>query len=88
MAGKISDGNDASLQEIRNSRAYNEGMEHRAADTATNNPITDNPYDGEGTEEETAWDAGWNAADAYAGSAMPASAMESCSVTTPIPAAI
>lgn len=72
MAGKLCDGNDASLLEVRNSRAFNEGAEHRIQGASATYPITDNPYDGTGTEEETAWDAGWNLVDAYSPGIMPA----------------
>lgn len=63
MAGKLCDGNDASLLEVRYSRAYCEGMQYRSGGTAAERPLTGNPYDSDGTEAETAWDAGWNYAD-------------------------
>ena len=84
MAGKICDGNDASLGEIRNSRAYCEGMAYRASGTGAGNPISDNPYDGTGTEEEAAWDAGWNAAAGAAGGNLDINDMGCCSVQVPV----
>lgn len=49
------------------SRAFCEGMAHRASDTALNAPKTDNPYSDPDGELEIAWDNGWDAADAEAG---------------------
>lgn len=82
MSGKICDGNANSGLEIRNSKAYCEGM----LACQQNLAATANPYDGTGMEEETAWDAGYNAADAYSGSTMPVSAMGCCAINPSIPA--
>lgn len=84
MAGKICDGNNASLGEIRNSRAYCEGMAYRAGGSSAGRPITGNPYDGTGTEEETAWDEGWGVAHAAAGGTLDVNDMGCCSVPTSI----
>lgn len=80
MPGKICDGNDASLNEIRNSKAYCEGMAYRAGGTAAGRPLTGNPYDGDGSEAETAWDAGWAVADGAAGGTLTKTQMGCCSV--------
>ncbi len=67
MAGTNLDGSDTQW-DLKSIRAYEEGVAHRQADTAINNPITDNPWDGLGTPEETAWDQGWNDANTENGS--------------------
>lgn len=64
MAGKMCTGavtKNAALP--HQSIAYCEGMLYRSEDTAANRPITGNPHDGDGSEAEVAWDAGWTAAD-------------------------
>ncbi|GAG13506.1 unnamed protein product [marine sediment metagenome] len=67
MAGEQFDGSDPRNFVPKNSQAFCDGMRHRAADTAANNPLTDNPEDGLGSDFESAWDAGWAAADDEAG---------------------
>ncbi len=63
MSGKLCDGVAAHTQKIiKNSKAYCEGAEHRFADTALNNPITDNPHEAS-SEARASWDAGWNDAN-------------------------
>jgi hypothetical protein len=67
MAGKLCTG--ATTNNAYNpdaSKAFSEGMYHRAQGTAAAYPITDNPHDGTGSEDETAWDAGWNVANSAA----------------------
>lgn len=62
--GNLSDGISTNHQnKVRNIRAYAEGVEHRMANTAINNPITDNPHSDTGSEEHISWDEGWNDAD-------------------------
>ena len=53
---------------IKNANAYAEGAEHRLADTAANNPITDNPHEAN-SEANASWDQGWN--DANGGTMQP-----------------
>ena len=86
MAGKIYDGNDAALLEVRNSRSFCEGMQFRGQGTAAAFPATGNPYDGEGTEEETAWDEGWGVAHAAAGGSITSADMACCGVNPDISA--
>lgn len=64
MAGKMCTGvsTDKGFQ-LKESKAFCEGMAHRAKGTASNFPITDNPEDGVGSSAEAAWDAGWTVAD-------------------------
>lgn len=50
----------------KNSKAFSEGLLHRAGGTAAARPITDNPHDGTGSEAEACWDAGWNVANSAA----------------------
>lgn len=53
--------------EVRESKAYCEGMAYRASDTASNVPVTDNPHEAD-SPAAIAWDNGWNVAqDALAG---------------------
>jgi len=64
MAGKLCTGattNNAFLP--RESKAFSEGLYYRYGGTAAARPITGNPYDGDGSQLETAWDAGWTVAD-------------------------
>ena len=44
-------------------KAYCEGMQFRHSGTASAKPITGNPHDGDGSQAETAWDAGWTFAE-------------------------
>lgn len=79
MAGKLCTGaatNNAALP--HQSRSFCEGMEFRAAGTAAAKPITGNPHDGLGSEAETAWDAGWTAADGAAGGTISAAVSGCC----------
>lgn len=72
MAGKQHAGFAPNRFNPREQKAFCDGMAHRLADTAANNPITDNPFDNTNVEgdNEIAWDAGWNAADGDAGGAL------------------
>lgn len=56
----------------RLAQAFCEGMAHRLSGTALAKPITDNPYIGSTPDAElkTAWDNGWNSAQADAGGAL------------------
>ncbi len=64
MTGKMCDGvSTNNTKKYKNVKAYAEGVEYRMTDTALNHPITDNPWDGTNTPEETSWDAGWNDAN-------------------------
>ena len=69
MAGKMYDGRDVTTARNgvpNNSKAYCEGMWYRAGDTALNRPKVNNPHQ-PGSEAATAWDAGWDVADAAGG---------------------
>lgn len=71
MPGKLCTGaatNNAATP--HQSRAFCEGVTFRARGTAAAYPITGNPHDDDGSEAETAWDAGWTAAHAQAGSTL------------------
>lgn len=52
---------------VRNSKAFAEGLHFRAQGTAAAYPLTGNPHDGTGSEAEDCWDAGWGVAHAAAG---------------------
>lgn len=69
MSGKICTGvanNNAFRIKNNCHRAFSDGMYHRAQGTAAAFPQSDNPFDGEGSERETAWDEGWAVAHAAA----------------------
>ena len=71
MSGKMCTGaitGNAALP--HQSIAFCEGVAYRASGTAAAKPITGNPHDTDGSEAETAWDAGWTAADDEAGSSL------------------
>lgn len=58
--GNLCDGVATNHQkQLKNSRAYCEGVDYRFEGTAAQRPITGNPEDGIGSEAEAAWDAGW-----------------------------
>lgn len=61
-------------KQIKNVKAYEDGVQYRMGGTALGRPITGNPEDGVGSEYEACWDAGWN--DAHAGT------IEGCSAYT------
>lgn len=52
-------------KQLKNSRAYCEGVDWRMGGTAIERPDTANPEEGLGSEAEACWDAGY--ADAAAG---------------------
>jgi hypothetical protein len=51
-------------KQLKNARAYCEGVDFRFQGTAAAFPITGNPEDGIGSEAETSWDVGWTDAGA------------------------
>ena len=84
MAGKICVGsatNNSGASNLRSSKAFCEGLNWRAQGTAAAYPITDNPFDGDGSEAEAAWDAGWTVANGAAGGTITASDAPCCAVT-------
>lgn len=62
MAGKIyaNASDNIRFPRIKEAKAFCEARLYHAGD-GVSNPVTGNPYDGDGTAEETAWDAGWQA---------------------------
>lgn len=91
MPGKQYDGrglDEAKNGVTNNSKAYCEGMQYRTTGTAAAKPITDNPHQA-GSEAETAWDAGWNAADAKAAGTLTRAEAGPCALGgVAVPAAI
>lgn len=75
MPGKLYDGRDVTTAKNgvpNNSRAFCDGALYRCGDTAANRPITDvTKFHQAGSEAATAWEAGWNLTDGYAGSVVP-----------------
>ena len=71
MPGKLDCGASGSVCSIfasHQNKAWDAGWRHRYADTAANNPITDNPYDANVLPvEKAAWDNGWNEANGNSG---------------------
>lgn len=85
MAGKMCTGAATANAALpHQSRAFCEGLHHRAKGTAAQYPITDNPHDGDGSEAETAWDAGWTVANSAAPGAITASNAPCCAVPTSV----
>ena len=71
MSGQLDFGlglNNAGAARIGQAKAFSEGIYWRAQGTAAAYPITDNPQDGTGSEEEAAWDRGWTVANNAAAS--------------------
>lgn len=65
MSGQLDFGttlNNAGAARIGQAKAFDEGLQHRAASTAAGAPLTDNPHE-VGSEEHDAWDRGWQVAD-------------------------
>ena len=83
MAGKLYDGrnevSDAKNGVPKNSQAYCDGIVYRSGGTALQRPKTDNPNQ-PGSEQATAWDAGWDLADFNAGSQIPKGSGGPCAV--------
>ena len=80
MAGKACVGkaeNNSDL--IKESRAYCEGISHRAQGTAVAFPITGNPH-ASLSDAGGAWDRGWTVADDAAGTTVAATAAPCCAV--------
>ena len=67
MSGKLCDGNTLGKGVVKWSKAYCEGMTYRQSGTAAAKPKTNNPH-ATTSEAHTAWDSGWDVADAAAGS--------------------
>ena len=89
MSGKICTGtatNNAGPANLRESKAFCEGMQFRSEGTAVQKPITGNPFDGDGSEAETAWDAGWTVANSAAGGTISVANQACCSVSRTISA--
>lgn len=89
MSGQLDFGinfNNAGAGHISAGNAFSEGIYHRAADTAANNPITDNPHE-VGSEDRDAWDRGWTVADSASPAAIAQSAAPGVAVPTNLVAA-
>ena len=80
MAGENYDGQTNRKFVPKNSRAFCDGMAHRASGTALAKPITDNPEDGLGTDYEASWDAGWTEAHAVAGGSFTSATAKCCAL--------
>lgn len=67
MAGKLCFGEPTNnAAKVRNSKSFCEGRYYRALGTETTHPKEDNPHEA-GTEAATAWDLGWDDAEAGTG---------------------
>ena len=80
MSGQLCSGHALKNGVPNNSKAYCEGMAHRATGTALEAPVTDNPHIA-GSDAAVAWAAGWTVADDAAGGAI-ATADQGCCVVT------
>ena len=60
MAGKMCVGESTNQSYLlKETKAFAEGLLYRATGTAVTHPNTHNPFDGDGTTAEKAWDNGW-----------------------------
>jgi len=74
MSGKLCYGssyNNSGAGTLRESKAFADGILYRAEGTALAKPKADNPHE-TGSEAFTAWDLGWDAAQAAVGGSLPA----------------
>lgn len=78
MAGQHCTGFTVKSGNVRDGKAFCEGMAYRASDVALNVPITDNPH-ASGRMKE-AWDNGWGVADAAAGGTISAANAGCCAL--------
>ena len=70
MAGQMCNGVAGYTSgELKNSRAYCEGMAYRATGTLLGAPVTGNPHVA-GSEASVSWIAGWDFAEAASGGAI------------------
>ena len=84
MSGQLDFGiglNNAGAARIMAARAFSEGIYHRAQGTAAAFPITDNPLQ-QGSDEDAAWDRGWQVADDASPSAIAQSAAPGVAIPT------
>jgi len=69
MSGKLSFGskyNNAGAGQLRECKAFGEGVQYRASGTVLSVPKTDNPHEA-GSDAAIAFDLGWDLAEANAG---------------------
>lgn len=81
MAGQMCAGSTQPIKngELRNSKAFCEGMAYRASDTALNAPVTDNPHVAN-SDASVSWIDGWTVADDAAGSTISAADAGCCAM--------
>ena len=79
MAGKMCNGGGrlTSAAKVSPSRAFCEGMLYRSGGTAVQKPKIDNPLEG---EDLTAWDSGWDVAEAAKGGTISAADAGCCAM--------
>lgn len=86
MAGKLCSNDSLNrVNRVNTSKAYCEGMAHRASDTAANAPVTDNPHE-IGSEDSDGWIRGWDLANESAGGNMAKADYGCCAAVGAIPA--
>ena len=86
MPGKLCTGaasNNAG--NLKNSKAYCEGIMYRASGTLLTRPIVSNPHEA-GSEAAAAWDLGWTLAEANSGGTVDRTEAGCCAVTGTIAA--
>jgi len=89
MPGKLCVGkptNNIGAGNLRESKAYCEGMAYRASGALLTVPITDNPHFNTGSEAEDSWNLGWNIADSSAPSEVSTSDLACCATVGLVPA--
>jgi len=81
MPGKLCYGAAAgNAGKLRNSKAFCEGLEHRALGAGVTYPVTDNPHES-GSEASDAWILGWTVADDAETSTIDPADAPCCAVT-------
>jgi len=82
MPGKLCFGgvfNNAGAGHLSASKAFCEGLAHRAQGTASAFPVTDNPH-AAGSEDNTSWAVGWITTNGAAGGHVSKADAPCCSV--------
>ena len=85
MPGKLCTGAPTnSKPRLTSSKAFCEGMAYRASGTGIDKPITDNPHEA-GSEDSTAWNAGWTVANDNIGSTISRADLGCCAAVPAVP---
>ena len=80
MPGQLCSGNSTAVKNanVKDSKAFCEGMAYRQGGTAAARPVTDNPHAGGSAKD--AWADGWEIADVAAGGSITQADMGCCAI--------